>query len=184
MLGTCSSSVFPVGCACLGPRQVYSGEPRQNMSADFPSLVSLYLSQKIQLWLLNFRSYKIEQCFHNTVFTMKLSFIVIFQDKLTYEFTECDSAEGRWRVAVPKDPGSCEASEVPVRQKDCSKCSSFPQKVSFNIFCWKSKSYLVRLLFLLLVKLVENSRAIWGHTVISFAQIYIKLESKYIRADF
>lgn len=43
------------------------------------------------------------------------------QDKLTYEFTECDSSQGRWRVAVPKDPDSCEASEVPVRQKDCSK---------------------------------------------------------------
>lgn len=41
------------------------------------------------------------------------------QDKLTYEFTECDSAEGRWRVAVPKQPDSCEASEVPVRQKTC-----------------------------------------------------------------
>ncbi|XP_078343658.1 endosome/lysosome-associated apoptosis and autophagy regulator family member 2-like isoform X2 [Oculina patagonica] len=41
------------------------------------------------------------------------------QDKLTYEFTECDSAEGRWRVAVPKQPDSCEASEVPLRQKTC-----------------------------------------------------------------
>lgn len=52
-----------------------------------------------------------------------LFFILCFQDQLTYEFTECDSAEGRWRVAVPKDPNSCEASEVPVRQKECSKCS-------------------------------------------------------------
>ncbi|CAH3117900.1 unnamed protein product [Porites lobata] len=42
------------------------------------------------------------------------------EDQLTYEFTECDSAEGRWRVAVPKDPNSCEASEVPVRQKECT----------------------------------------------------------------
>lgn len=41
-------------------------------------------------------------------------------DKVTYEFTECDSAEGRWRVAVPKDPDACETSEVPVREKDCT----------------------------------------------------------------
>lgn len=42
------------------------------------------------------------------------------ENQLTYQFTECDSAEGRWRVAVPKDPTVCEASEVPVRQKDCT----------------------------------------------------------------
>ncbi|XP_027044003.1 UPF0577 protein KIAA1324-like homolog isoform X2 [Pocillopora damicornis] len=43
------------------------------------------------------------------------------QDQITYDFTECDSAEGRWRVAVPKKDGDCTVEgEVPVRQKGCS----------------------------------------------------------------
>lgn len=43
------------------------------------------------------------------------------QDQITYDFTECDSAEGRWRVAVPKKDGGCTVEgEVPVRQKGCS----------------------------------------------------------------
>lgn len=41
-------------------------------------------------------------------------------DELTYEFTECDSFGGRWRVAVPRKVGSCDATSTPVRQKDCT----------------------------------------------------------------
>lgn len=40
--------------------------------------------------------------------------------EITYEFTECDSSEGRWRVAVPNKVGSCDATSKPVRQKDCT----------------------------------------------------------------
>ncbi|XP_068712559.1 endosome/lysosome-associated apoptosis and autophagy regulator family member 2-like isoform X1 [Montipora foliosa] len=49
-----------------------------------------------------------------------LSLIKCTEDQQTYEFTECDSAESRWRVAVPKDPDVCETREAPVRQKDCT----------------------------------------------------------------
>lgn len=48
-----------------------------------------------------------------------------WQDQITYDFTECDSAEGRWRVAVPKKDGGCTVEgEVPVRQKGCCKQNS------------------------------------------------------------
>ena len=43
------------------------------------------------------------------------------QDQTEYVFTECDSSDGRWRVAVAKKPDSCETSEAPVRQKQCCK---------------------------------------------------------------
>lgn len=38
---------------------------------------------------------------------------------MEYQFTECDSLDGRWRVAVAKKPNECETDEVPVRQKQC-----------------------------------------------------------------
>ncbi|GFR88566.1 UPF0577 protein KIAA1324-like homolog [Elysia marginata] len=44
-------------------------------------------------------------------------------DDYKYEYTECDSKGGRWRVAVPKAPGLCTPSGtpmVPVRGKDCN----------------------------------------------------------------
>ncbi|GFO06318.1 upf0577 protein kiaa1324-like homolog [Plakobranchus ocellatus] len=40
-----------------------------------------------------------------------------------YEYTECDSEGGRWRVSVPKAPGLCSpsgSSIMPVRGKDCN----------------------------------------------------------------
>ncbi|XP_028517475.1 UPF0577 protein KIAA1324-like [Exaiptasia diaphana] len=40
-------------------------------------------------------------------------------EELKYEFTECDSSDGRWRVAVPKKVGSCEAKEALSRQEKC-----------------------------------------------------------------
>ncbi|KAK3733694.1 hypothetical protein QZH41_008482, partial [Actinostola sp. cb2023] len=40
-------------------------------------------------------------------------------EDLKYEFTECDSSDKRWRVAVPKKEGACEAKENPARQKKC-----------------------------------------------------------------
>ena len=44
------------------------------------------------------------------------------QKDFHYEYTECDSDGGRWRVSVPK-PNVCVggAPNPPVRGKDCSK---------------------------------------------------------------
>lgn len=44
-------------------------------------------------------------------------------DDYKYEYTECDSKGGRWRVAVPKAPNLCTpsgSSLIPVRGKDCN----------------------------------------------------------------
>ncbi|BFZ10557.1 hypothetical protein BsWGS_13596 [Bradybaena similaris] len=44
-------------------------------------------------------------------------------DDFHYEYTECDSKGGRWRVSVPKEPGICIPSTTPVlpmRGKECN----------------------------------------------------------------
>ena len=45
-----------------------------------------------------------------------------FQDDFHFEYTECDSDGGRWRVSVPKE-GQCEGGNPfpPKRGKDCSE---------------------------------------------------------------
>ena len=47
---------------------------------------------------------------------------VCFQTDFHYEYTECDSKGGRWRVSVPA-PGKCigGAPNAPIRGKDCCK---------------------------------------------------------------
>lgn len=43
------------------------------------------------------------------------------EGEFRYEFTECDSAGGRWRVAVPRKPNECQTDELhSTRQKDCT----------------------------------------------------------------
>uniref|UniRef100_A0A146ZIT8 Endosome-lysosome associated apoptosis and autophagy regulator family member 2a n=1 Tax=Fundulus heteroclitus TaxID=8078 RepID=A0A146ZIT8_FUNHE len=37
-----------------------------------------------------------------------------------YEYTECDSTGSRWRVAIPKHPGSCTGLPQPVRGTECT----------------------------------------------------------------
>uniref|UniRef100_A0A3P9J1C4 MRH domain-containing protein n=1 Tax=Oryzias latipes TaxID=8090 RepID=A0A3P9J1C4_ORYLA len=37
-----------------------------------------------------------------------------------FQYTECDSTESRWRVAIPLDPGSCSDLPPPTRGTDCS----------------------------------------------------------------
>lgn len=37
-----------------------------------------------------------------------------------YEYTECDSTESRWRVAIPQNPGSCTGLPQPVRGTECT----------------------------------------------------------------
>ena len=87
----------------------------------------------------------ITSCVFKLLYIYILHFVVSFQDKLTYEFTECDSVEGRWRVAFPKQPDSCEASEVPVRQKTCRKYTSIELKGLLFDFRWKVKPNLTSL---------------------------------------
>ncbi|XP_035825827.1 endosome/lysosome-associated apoptosis and autophagy regulator family member 2 [Aplysia californica] len=44
-------------------------------------------------------------------------------DDFKYEYTECDSDGGRWRVSVPKEPGLCQpgnSPSVPERGKECN----------------------------------------------------------------
>ncbi|BFZ08340.1 hypothetical protein BsWGS_11379 [Bradybaena similaris] len=44
-------------------------------------------------------------------------------DDFHYEYTECDSTGGRWRVPVPKEPGMCTPSTAPgapIRGKECN----------------------------------------------------------------
>ncbi|EDO48834.1 predicted protein [Nematostella vectensis] len=41
-------------------------------------------------------------------------------EQIRYDFTECDSSDGRYRVAVPKTPDSCEVAQKPTRQKECT----------------------------------------------------------------
>ncbi len=50
--------------------------------------------------------------------------VVGFQEDFHYEYTECDSEGGRWRVSVPK-PDICEggAPNPPVRGRECGKWS-------------------------------------------------------------
>lgn len=37
-----------------------------------------------------------------------------------YEYTECDSAGSRWRVAIPQSPGACTGLPEPVRGTECT----------------------------------------------------------------
>ncbi|KAI3366634.1 hypothetical protein L3Q82_009319 [Scortum barcoo] len=37
-----------------------------------------------------------------------------------YQYTECDSTGSRWRVAIPRNPGSCSHLPPPTRGTDCS----------------------------------------------------------------
>ncbi|XP_039891588.1 endosome/lysosome-associated apoptosis and autophagy regulator family member 2-like isoform X2 [Simochromis diagramma] len=37
-----------------------------------------------------------------------------------YQYTECDSTGARWRVAIPRSPGSCSDLPPPTRGTDCS----------------------------------------------------------------
>ena len=48
--------------------------------------------------------------------------LAYFQHDFHYEYTECDSEGGRWRVSVPK-PNVCVggAPNPPVRGKGCGK---------------------------------------------------------------
>ena len=48
------------------------------------------------------------------------------QKDFHYEYTECDSEGGRWRVSVPS-PNICTggAPNAPVRGKGCGKCTVF-----------------------------------------------------------
>ena len=49
-----------------------------------------------------------------------------FQGEYEYEFTECDSAGGRWRVPVPRKPDQCEATGLAsVRQRKCGMFLTF-----------------------------------------------------------
>ena len=59
------------------------------------------------------------------LFFVPVSIIIIslnLQKDFHYEYTECDSLGGRWRVSVPK-PSTCVggAPNPPIRGKDCSK---------------------------------------------------------------
>ena len=49
------------------------------------------------------------------------------QNDYHYEYTECDSSGGRWRVAVPVDVDRCDAVKPvspPVRGQQCGQCLS------------------------------------------------------------
>uniref|UniRef100_A0A8K9X4H4 MRH domain-containing protein n=1 Tax=Oncorhynchus mykiss TaxID=8022 RepID=A0A8K9X4H4_ONCMY len=46
--------------------------------------------------------------------------LCIFQTDYYYEYTECDSAGSRWRVAIPHNLGTCSALPTPTRGTDCS----------------------------------------------------------------
>lgn len=43
------------------------------------------------------------------------------QSEYHYEYTACDSAGSRWRVAVPHTPGLCTGLPDPVRGTECCK---------------------------------------------------------------
>ncbi|XP_040391497.1 endosome/lysosome-associated apoptosis and autophagy regulator 1 isoform X2 [Cygnus olor] len=44
----------------------------------------------------------------------------LFQSEYHYEYTACDSAGSRWRVAVPHTPGLCTGLPDPVKGTECS----------------------------------------------------------------
>ncbi|GCC19983.1 hypothetical protein chiPu_0018657 [Chiloscyllium punctatum] len=42
-----------------------------------------------------------------------------------YEYTECDNTGSRWRVAIPKSPGTCTGLPEPIKGRECSfSCGS------------------------------------------------------------
>lgn len=45
----------------------------------------------------------------------------LFQSEYHYEYTACDSAGSRWRVAVPHTPGLCTGLPDPVKGTECCK---------------------------------------------------------------
>ncbi|CAB4029663.1 Hypothetical predicted protein, partial [Paramuricea clavata] len=54
-----------------------------------------------------------------------------------YEFTECDSAGGRWRVPVPRKPDQCEATGLASLKKDGLVTFSYQSPSSdvfFNVY--------------------------------------------------
>uniref|UniRef100_A0AAX7VU70 MRH domain-containing protein n=1 Tax=Astatotilapia calliptera TaxID=8154 RepID=A0AAX7VU70_ASTCA len=46
--------------------------------------------------------------------------VIIVQSEYYYQYTECDSTGARWRVAIPRSPGSCSDLPPPTRGTDCS----------------------------------------------------------------
>jgi hypothetical protein len=61
---------------------------------------------------------------HENTFVYHVTCSHIFQSDFHFEYTECDSKGGRWRVQVPK-PNTCEggAPRPPIRGKSCGKYS-------------------------------------------------------------
>lgn len=45
----------------------------------------------------------------------------LLQSEYHYEYTACDSAGARWRVAVPHTPGLCTGLPDPVKGTECCK---------------------------------------------------------------
>lgn len=45
----------------------------------------------------------------------------LLQSEYHYEYTACDSAGSRWRVAVPHTPGLCTGLPDPVKGTECCK---------------------------------------------------------------
>ncbi|XP_026568917.1 UPF0577 protein KIAA1324-like [Pseudonaja textilis] len=41
-----------------------------------------------------------------------------------FEYTECDSSESRWRVAIPNPGAECSGLPDPVKGKECSRSFS------------------------------------------------------------
>ena len=70
----------------------------------------------------------------NSSFVFSFLMCVVFvcaQGEYEYEFTECDSAGGRWRVPVPRKADQCLALGLAsVRQRDCGRFNNLLLLVS------------------------------------------------------
>uniref|UniRef100_A0AAX7UXT3 MRH domain-containing protein n=1 Tax=Astatotilapia calliptera TaxID=8154 RepID=A0AAX7UXT3_ASTCA len=54
------------------------------------------------------------------VFIWSYRSIQVPHSEYYYQYTECDSTGARWRVAIPRSPGSCSDLPPPTRGTDCS----------------------------------------------------------------
>ena len=71
-----------------------------------------------------------------------MAFLLHLQHDFHYEYTECDSNGGRWRVSVPK-PNVCigGAPNSPVRGKGCGKLQAFTVFYNINVFLVSADLY-------------------------------------------